>query len=103
MLNHYTCRPYKKSREKKKQDSFNLSLQSGHNLLAGLHHSIHLSRDHDGETLIFCQRQLQVGSSFLHDVNTDLCLVSFPKLVDVLVFTLLKWHMENLNQEKKSK
>lgn len=88
---------------KTKQKSFDLSLQSGHNLLTGLHHSIQLSRHHDGETLIFCQGEFQVGSGLLHDVNTDLRLVSFPKLVDVLVLALLKWHVENLAHEEKKR
>lgn len=72
-----------------KDKSFHLSLQSGHNLLAGFHHSIQFSRNHDGETLIFCQREFQVGAGLVHDVHTDLGLISFPKLVDVLVLALL--------------
>lgn len=37
-----------------------------------------------------------MGSSFLHDVHTDLRLVSFPKLSNVLVLALLQRNMENL-------
>lgn len=48
-----------------------------------------------------------MGSGLVHDVHTDLRLVSFPKLVDVLVLALLKRHMENLvhdqNQNEKFK
>lgn len=75
--------------KQQKDGSLDLSLQSGHNLLAGLHHGIQLSGNHDGEALIFSQGEFQVGSGLMHDVNTDLRLVSFPKLVEVLVLALL--------------
>ncbi|KAF3835730.1 hypothetical protein F7725_028288 [Dissostichus mawsoni] len=73
--------------KQQKDGSLDLSLQSGHNLLAGLHHGIQLSGNHDGETLIFSQGEFQVGSSLMHDVNTDLRLVSFPKLVEPAALT----------------
>lgn len=92
-----------KRKKKTKQNSFDLSLQSGHNLLTGLHHSIQLSRHHDGEALIFCQGEFQVGSSLLHDINTDLRLVSLPKLVHVLVLAFFKWHVENLVHQRKKR
>lgn len=72
-----------------KVSSLDLSLQSGHNLLAGLHHGVQLSRHHDGQALIFGQGQFQVGSGPVHDVNAHLRLVSLPELVDVLVLALL--------------
>lgn len=77
-----------------------LSLQSGHNLLAGLHHGVQLPGNHDGQALVFCQGELQVGASLMHDVHADLGLVSLPKLVDVLVLALLQRHVENLQRQQ---
>ena len=74
-----------------------LSLQSGHNLLAGLHHSVQFPRHHDGKALVFSHGELQVRSGFVHDVHTDLGLISFSKLVDVLVLALLQRNVENLD------
>ena len=80
-----------------------LSLQSGHNLLAGLHDSIWFPRHHDGEPLVLGHGEFQVGSSPVHDVNAHLGLVSFPELIDVLVLALFQRHMENLSNKRITK
>lgn len=77
-----------------------LSLQSGHDLLAGLHHGVQLPRHHDGQPLVFGQGELQVGAGLVHDVHAHLRLVSLPKLVDVLVLALLQRHVENLRRQR---
>lgn len=44
-----------------------------------------------------------MGSGLVHDVHTDLGLVSFSKLVDVLVLALFQRHMKNLVHVKTNK
>lgn len=73
-----------------------LSLQSSNNVLPGFHDSVQLPRDHDGEALVFGERQLQVSTSSLHDLKADFCLFTFSKLVHVFVFSLLQGYMEYL-------
>lgn len=76
-----------------------LSLQSGHNLFAGLHDSVMFPRHHYGEALVFSHGEFQVGSSLVHDVKTHFSLISFSKLVHVLVLALFQRYMENLKNK----
>lgn len=80
--------------------SYYLSLQSGHNLFAGFHDGVKLPRDHYGEALVFSHGEFQVGSSLVHNVKTNFSLLSFSKLVHVLVLALFQRHMENLYLSK---
>lgn len=73
-----------------------LRLQSRNDVLAGLHDGVQLPGDHDGEALVFGKRQLQVGAGPLHDLEADLRLLAFSKLVHVLVLPLLQGHVEHL-------
>lgn len=80
-----------------------LSLQSSNDVLPGFHDSIQLPRHHDGEALVFGERQLQMGAGPLHDLQADFCLFTFSKLVHVLVFSLLQGHMEHLLRKRQKR
>lgn len=74
-----------------------LRLQSSHDLLASLHHRVQFASDHDGQALVFSQRQLDVSPRPLHDVQTHFGLLALPELAVVLVATLLQGHMKYLH------
>lgn len=78
-----------------------LRLQPSHDLLPSLHDRVQFARDHDGEALVFGQRQLDVGSRPLHDVQAHFGLLALPELAVVLVATLLQGHMEHLGRGKR--
>lgn len=80
---------------------FYLSLQTSHDLLASLHDRVQFAGDHDGQALVFGQRQLDVGARPLHDVQAHLGLLALAELTVVLVASLLQGHMENLHTHRR--
>ncbi|KAG7243416.1 hypothetical protein INR49_011873 [Caranx melampygus] len=71
---------------------------ASHNLLASLHDGVQFARDHDGQTLVFSQGQLDVSPRPLHDVQAHFGLLTLPKLAVVLVATLLQGYVEHLGR-----
>lgn len=77
-----------------------LRLQTSYDFLSSLHDGVQFAGDHDGQALVFGQRQLNVGAGPLHDVQAHFGLLALPELAVVLVATLLQGHVEHLRTER---